>query len=157
MLERLIYYPFVILILILSAGGWANDGDYFGRLFTSPEQRDRIDAIRYAPEPEPEEMVTIEPVEPEPAPQELPVNIKLRGMVRSNSGEPVYWINDSNSMQADFLQENLTVLPGKNGSRQVQIRLPDDRIIPLQIGESYTPGIEEAPQTDTRRMETRDR
>ncbi|MCS3904422.1 hypothetical protein J2T55_002458 [Methylohalomonas lacus] len=156
MSTRLIYCPLMILLLTLAGTLQAREDDYFGRLFTSPEQRDRIDTIRYATEPEPEEIAVIEP-EPEPEQQEIPPNISLRGMIRGGDGEPVYWINDSNSMQADFMQDSITVLPGNEGSREILIRLPDDRIIPLQVGESYIPDSEKTPQTELQRVETRNR
>lgn len=143
-MPRLLLYMAGMLSLLVPVFSLAEDTDYIGRLFTTPEQRAEIDAIRYAVEPEPKEVLVIELNEPEARtePKTAQMPIRLRGMIRGSDGEPVYWINDGNSMQADFLQDNIAVLPGDNSSRKVRIRLPDDRVIPLQIGESYIPGTD---------------
>lgn len=140
------YSPLILLLFLLPAGAYAAGDDHFGRLFTTPEQRSQMDALRYAEEPEPSHEVLV----PEPekvAPRTTQNPIRLRGIIRRSGAEPVYWINDSNSMQADFLQENITVMPEMTGSDSVEIRLPDATIVPLQVGESYIPESESQSQS----------
>lgn len=140
-MPRLLLYMVGMLSLLVPVFSLAEDTAYIGRLFTTPEQRAEIDAIRYAAEPEPKEVLVIELDKPEartePEPAQMP--IRLRGMIRGSDGEPVYWINDGNSMQADFLQENITVLFDESDKDRIKIRLPDDSVIPLEVGESYIP------------------
>lgn len=133
------------LPLTLPGAGISGHAEPLGRLFTTPEQRAEIDAARYTVRPDPEPIVIPEPETLKPERNQISAPIRLRGMIRGGGGEPIYWINDSNSMQADFLQENITVLPDRAGSRQVEIRLPDDRVIPLQVGESYLPSAKDGP------------
>lgn len=143
--------PFIFLLWLIPASGFAAEDDHFGRLFTTPEQRSEMDALRYAEEPEPRQEVLIpEPENVEPETALSP--IRLRGIIRRGDSEPVYWINDSNSMQADFLQENITVMPGQSGNEGVKIRLPDATIVPLNVGESYIPATDskDRPSLDIR-------
>ncbi len=146
MIFRCSYYSsYILLLWLLPASAPAAEDDHFGRLFTTPEQRSQMDALRYAEEPEPSHEVLVH--EPEKvAPRTTQNPIRLRGIIRRSGAEPVYWINDSNSMQADFLQENITVMPEKTGNDSVEIRLPDDTIVPLQVGESYMPESESQSQ-----------
>lgn len=144
----------MLLLIAASVAAADADADQLGRLFTTPEQRARIDSLRYAIEtelPKVEPEVTSQPAEPKEIIPLAPVH--LRGLISSADGNLVYWINDSSNLQADFLQNSITVLPGTATNKGVSIKLPDESIVPLQVGESYIPKVD-ANQSDSR-AETR--
>lgn len=136
---------------------FAEDSDTIGRIFTTPIQRAQIDSIRYAIESETKQKVVImESDSPagEPAPALKPLS--LHGIIRSPSGETVYWINEISNLRANSLQQqNIEVITDSSLKDGVKIRLPEDHIVPLQVGDTYVPESGEKIKAGTRQYSSK--
>ncbi|MDZ7734839.1 MAG: hypothetical protein U5P41_00780 [Gammaproteobacteria bacterium] len=84
--------------------------DDFGRLFTTPEQRRALDAVRYQKEtvqveiPDEQEMAGGEDTAREPV-----APIRLRGLVYRKDGRSAAWINDASTLKGDLSLEDIQV------------------------------------------------
>ena len=80
--------------------------DGLGRVFTSPDDRKKLDIIRQTEiRPEKVEVAELdEIVEPEEVKKEIIIrdDITLRGIVYRSDGKKSEWINDSNTFEGDF-------------------------------------------------------
>jgi len=131
-------YTIIILSLVL---GPAMAADDFGRLFTTPEQRRALDAVRYQKEtvqveiPNEQEMAGGEDTAREPV-----APIRLRGLVYRKDGRSAAWINDASTLKGDLSLEDIQVDTDDISSGQVSIKLPtEDRTIQLRVGDQYLP------------------
>lgn len=131
-------YIITILSLVFVTAVAAED---FGRLFTTPEQRRALDALRYQKETVrvkiPDERNTDEVKEIE---QEPLAPITLRGLIYREDGRSAAWINDASTLEGDLSLEDIQVNTEDISSQRVPIRLPmEDRTIELRVGEQYLP------------------
>ena len=107
---------------LLSPGIRADD---LGRLFTTPKERQMLEALRNQP-PRPE--TPPEPLEPEAlAPEPPPVqSVRVDGFVSRSRGNNTVWINGTNSLTGDL------------GSHQVDVNVRGIRgqIVPVRVQNS---------------------
>lgn len=105
-------------------------------LFTTPEQRERLDRIRAEataeelarePEPEPEPQATAAP--------KSPPRVHLRGFVRRSKGPSAVWVNSGNTLQDAAVGEGLAA--GRVEGATVVINLPDGGQVRLKPGQTW--------------------
>lgn len=108
------------------------------RLFTTPEQRERLDRIRAEataeelarePEPEPEPAATTAP--------KPPPRVHLRGFVRRSNGPSAVWVNSGNTLQGTAVGEGLTA--GRVEGATVVVTLPGGKQVRLKPGQTWDP------------------
>lgn len=111
-------------------------------LFTTPEQRERLDQTRaemtaeeLAREPEPEP-------EPQPAAKPKPQpRVQLRGFVRRSKGPSAVWVNDGNTLKGSAVGEGLAA--GRVDGSTVVVTLPDGKQVRLKPGQTWDPEMEQ--------------
>jgi len=120
---------------LLWAAGQAH-ADGLGRLFSTPEERARLDRIREDPEfgksPPVAEVVSEKP--PEAGPPRVP-EVTINGVVIRAGGRSTAWINGHEVAVGEVTPEGLEVRVGGRGER-LQIRLPEGTsTVPLKPGQ----------------------
>jgi hypothetical protein len=112
----------------------------FGRLYTTPKQREQLDAARNKP---PQETIIInvaEQPDTELSEDELSTSqsISLDGIVYRSDGKNTAWINRSSTNEGN-LETQFTKVDEKDvRSNQVKITLPDKQTrIDLKVGQQY--------------------
>lgn len=125
------------LLLLIKIG--VVQGQDLGRLFLTPEQRQRLEALRHRPPPS----------EPRPAPQAAPVvvepeipdpSITVSGIVTRSGGKSTAWVNGMNTYEGDLSSQNIRVDPRAIYSDSVPVQLPNQRgTVRLKPGQSYDP------------------
>ncbi|MCZ6803746.1 MAG: hypothetical protein O7D86_07415 [Proteobacteria bacterium] len=118
--------------------------DSLGRLYTSADERIKLEQIRHAkPKPEKIEVVKVEEIiEPVMEEKEIVIRdaITLKGIVHRKNGKSVAWINDSNTFEGDLESQFIQVPGSKINSDQVTIIMPDDSTsVELKVGQSFEP------------------
>ena len=115
--------------------------DQFGRLFTTPGQRTRLEELRKI---EPEQRVKIDEevllVEEEvEETEDLPVDaITVRGLVYRSDGKSTAWINNSNTFEGGLSSQYVEI--GKIESNTVEIKIPTaDTEVKLNVGQTFDP------------------
>lgn len=134
--------PLLLAAALLSAA-WPAAAETFGRLFTTPEERARLERLRHAPpvvevaEPEPEPVAELPEVELPPPPPPPPIpEVTVRGVVTRSSGNNAAWVNDANTLEGELLEQGLRVRRDRIHSAGVAIDLPDHEItVTLKPGE----------------------
>lgn len=117
--------------------------DNLGRIFTTAEQRQKLEKIRHTKET-PKKIVVEEAKKiEEPVVKKEIVNrdtITLKGLVHRNDGKSTAWINDTNTFEGD-LDSQFIQVPDKNiKADNVTIIMPDDSTnVELRVGEAFIP------------------
>ena len=112
----------------------------FGRLYTTPKQREQLDAARNKP---PQETIIIDVAEPsatESAETDISTSqsISLDGIVYRSDGKNTAWINRSSTNEGNLETQFTNVDEKDVRSNQVKITLPDKQTqINLKVGEQY--------------------
>lgn len=111
-----------------------------GRLFTTPQQRAKLEQLRRAPPPAPKPKVVVQPkVEPPPPPPTVPA-ITVNGVVVRSDGESTAWVNGQSTVDGRVDVDNVQINPRRIKGLSVPIttpsNLPDVRLKP---GQSYDP------------------
>jgi len=131
---------FCLAVFSLSGASYAEAE--FGRLYTTPAQRLKLDELRNK---RPTEEVVIDLVQEDipdttvqEATLELTDGITLNGLVYRSDGKNTAWIN-SNSTNTGSIETQFTTVRERDvRSNQVQITLPDNRTnIQLKVGQQY--------------------
>jgi len=121
---------------LLSVGIRADD---LGRLFTTPEERQMLEALRNQP---PRAEAPPEPLEPEAlAPEPPPVqSVRVDGFVSRSRGNNTVWINGTNSLTGDLGSQQVDVnIRGIRG-QTVPVRVQNSPVgIGLKPGQSFDP------------------
>jgi len=134
----------LILITILLAPAAAYAGDGFGRLFTTPAEREYLDQLRDKKMNQ-QPVVNVPKIElarkKKPVEQNVPVDaIRLKGLVYRKDGKSTAWINEGNSYQGDIGSQYTKVKSGKIKPDHVSIDFSgSDSEIKLRVGQSYLP------------------
>ena len=118
----------------------------FGRFFTTPAQRERIDENRNK-DPEQrvviqqEEVFVVDDIEEE---EEVSVDaLTVRGLVYRKGEKSTAWINDNNTFEGGISSQNITV--GEIDDSKVEIRIPSaDKKVELKVGKTYDPMAEKS-------------
>lgn len=132
----------IILLLGLQSGLPVYSAESFGRLFTSPAQRERLDALRRAG---PEITVEISDAELELSntvqEQAAPLNaITLKGVVYRGRGASTAWVNDSNTYEGNISAQDIQVPETRIGKDHVEMSIGENQsVIRLKVGETYDP------------------
>ena len=132
------YVNIGMLLLLALDAAFAAD---FGRIFTTPEQRQKLDALRYRTEqPEPNlilQQKSFDKPEPEP---EILAPIRLDGLIYRQNGQNAAWINEASTLEGDIGLQDIGVDPKKISQDSVEIVLPGGGpAIKLKVGEKYLP------------------
>ena len=151
--SRLISYKSILSILlsccfVISGTSYsyaASDG--FGRLFTTPEERRKLQAMRYS-EAEVEEAIEIfvevidEGLE-EVVEQRDIEGITLNGIVYRKGSKSTVWLNGSNSYEGSIASEYFRINTGEINSKKVSVTVPEaDLEFDLKVGQTYEPNDE---------------
>lgn len=153
-----------ILLLLISSFIFISPvySDELGRLFTSQQDRRKLDRIRNTkPKPEPEKVEVIEVdiegmIEPVVEKKEIVIRdaITLKGIVHRSDGKNTAWINDSNTFEGNLESQFIQVPDSKISSDQATIIMPDDSTeVELKVGEVFTPNpiVQDVVNTENNR------
>jgi len=129
-------------LLIFSLSGASVAEAEFGRLYTTPAQRLKLDELRNK---QPTEGVVIdlvqEDIQDTTVQEATPVltdGITLNGLVYRSDGKNTAWINRNSTNTGSIETQFTTVRERDVRSNQVQITLPDNRTnIQLKVGQQY--------------------
>lgn len=136
--------PLVLLaagvILLADAIGPAYPDDDFGRFFTTPKQRERLNELRNSSA---DVVVNVNA-------DELKINeddkkveqqhneITLKGIVYRSDGKNTAWVNNSNSFEGDVASDVTGVDEHEISPGGVEMELPGKkRKVRLKVGEAY--------------------
>jgi len=123
--------------------------DGFGRLFTTPEERKKLQVLRYSKlqveEPvEPVELIA-EEIKEHVADLERPdiEGITLNGIVYRKGSKSTVWINGTNSYEGSLSSEYFRIKAGDISSEKVSVTVPEvDLKFDLKVGQTYEPNDE---------------
>lgn len=120
--------------------------DSFGRLFTTPEERKKLQELRYAvPEPEVEEAIEIivdeiDEVAEEKAELRDIEGITLNGIVYRKGNRSTVWLNGSNSYEGSLASEYFRINTSDINSEKVSVTVPEVNLsFDLKVGQTYEP------------------
>ena len=135
-----------ILLLVSLAGLSSAQAapDDFGRLFSSPGERKKLDILRQN-----QKLIVVTPqknMPSEPAANELPEPITLQGYVKRSDGSTTLWVNNK-PVQENSAQDNVEIgrlSQQKNstrpGSDSLGVRVPaTGKRLQLKAGQVYEP------------------
>lgn len=118
------------------------EAEDLGRLFTTPEQRLKLDTLRYtrmAPEPVQPTVVSREE-EPETTRELFDKTVNFKGYVSKQGGDSTAWLNDTNTLKGDLSLGSLEIKSIDKKTGKITIVVPGrDSAVPLKVGESYEP------------------
>lgn len=125
--------------------------DGFGRLFTTPEERNKLQELRYAvpePEPEPEEVIEIivdeidEVADEKAEPRDIE-GITLNGIVYRKGNRSTVWLNGSNSYEGSLTSEYFRINTSDIHNEKVSVTVPEVNLdFDLKVGQTYEPNDE---------------
>ena len=121
---------------LLSPGIRADD---LGRLFTTPEERQMLEALRNQPR---RAEAPPEPLEPEaPAPKPPPLqSVRVDGFVSRSRGNNTVWINGTNSLTGDLRSHQVDVNVRGIRGQTVPVRVQNSPVgVGLKPGQSFDP------------------
>ena len=124
----------------------ASDG--FGRLFTTPEERRKLQVLRYSkPQVEveaPIELIVEEIKEPVNDVERPDIEgITLNGIVYRKGSKSTVWINGSNSYEGSLSSEYFRINANDINSEKVSVTVPEvDLKFDLKVGQTYEPNDE---------------
>jgi len=135
--------------LYLGLNSVVSADDKLGRLFTTPEQRQKLQQLRFHPpesevvaqEPEIDIEEIMLPEEPEkPEEPKLVDVIHVKGVVYREDGKNTAWINDSNTFVGDLESQYIQVNTREIEPDQIQLTMPDKTTkIKIKVGGYYDP------------------
>ena len=129
----------------ISTAQAASDG--FGRLFTTPEERKKLQELRYsAPEVEKVVEVFIEEIEEFTEEKDEPRDIEgitLNGLVYREGNKSTVWLNGSNSYEGSLESEYFRINTNDINSEKVSVTVPEAELgFDLKVGQTYEPNNE---------------
>lgn len=143
---KLIPGIFLILSFALSGVPYAQAAsDDFGRLFTMPEERRKLDTLRNAKQQAVVEEVTeifVEDIDENVGAIEQPdiEGITLNGLVYRKGGKSTVWLNGTNSYEGNLASEYFRINAGNINSEKVSVTVPEvDLEFDLKVGQTYEP------------------
>ena len=132
---------YLFIGMLFCSCAWAA-GD-FGRLFTTPGQRQQLDELRRT-----QTDIKIDVQDTELAIDKGPVvqkndtgELRLKGLVHRHDGKNTAWVNESNSYEGDLASEYTSVKEGSIATDKVTIEIggAENRNLPLKVGQSFNP------------------
>jgi hypothetical protein len=131
------------LALMAFAAHPVSAADPIGRLFTTPQQRQKLDELRRAelenPEPalDPGVVTADTPTQTRDAPHNP---ITVRGLVTRKGGRSMAFINESNSYEGDIASEYIRVRPADIEGGEIRIVTPyGTDAVALKVGQTLEP------------------
>lgn len=129
----------ILLLMIISATLSLNThSEELGRLFTTPEQRAELDAMRNIGPPEVREQKKEE--------RKIRVNkkvvyddINLNGIVKRNDGRNTLWIGNTVVESGVSDEQGIVYSVEKDNSALITLPDADNKQVRLQTGKSYDP------------------
>lgn len=138
--KRRIFMTGLVTVMLVGVLQPAYPDDEFGRFFTTPRQRERLDELRSASSGivvniNEDELQLDEDVQKT---EQKHDELTLRGVVYRSDGKNTAWINDSNSYEGDVASEVTRVNEHEISPGGVEMELPGDKKkIRLKVGEAY--------------------
>ena len=131
----------VIFLLAVIVSDSAIAEEQFGRLFTTPAQRQRLDDLRKV---QPDQRIQIDEqivlVEEETEEtEEVKVDeLNVRGLVFRKEGKSTAWVNDSNTFEGGLSSQYINI--GSIENDKVEIKIPStDTAVKVNVGETFDP------------------
>ena len=120
--------------------------DDFGRLFTTPEERKKLQVLRYAA-PELDEEIEIIVEEFDVVEEEVKTRdingITLNGIVYRKGNKSTVWLNGSNSYEGNLSSEYYRINTKDINDKKVSVTVPEvDLQFDLKVGQTYEPNDE---------------
>lgn len=143
-----------LLIIVLSVLNFASVTAYaelnsdFGRLFSKPTERERLDKLRQNQQLK---VISAEEASPEPDVESVPIDntspITMQGYVKRNDGKSTLWINNQPVQEGDVIDNvqvgriNRKGYSSKSANTEgVDIQVPGSgKRIRLKAGQMYEP------------------
>jgi hypothetical protein len=121
--------------------------DDFGRLFTTPDERKKLQTLRNsAPEIDEEIEIIVEEfdvVEEEVKPPRDINGITLNGVVYRKGNKSTVWLNGSNSYEGNLSSEYYRINTKDINDKKVSVTVPEfDLQFDLKVGQTYEPNDE---------------
>ena len=119
--------------------------DDFGRLFTTPEERRKLQTLRNAKPQVKVEVVPevfIDDIDENVGEIEQPdiEGITLNGLVYRKGGKSTVWLNGTNSYEGNLASEYFRINAGDINSEKVSVTVPEaDLEFALKVGQTYEP------------------
>ena len=133
----------LILSFALSGTTYAQAAsDDFGRLFTTPEERRKLEILRNAKSQAVVEEVPEVFIEETVGAIEQPdiEGITLNGIVYRKGGKSTVWLNGTNSYEGNLASEYFRINEGDIDSEKVSVTVPEvDLEFDLKVGQTYEP------------------
>ena len=142
------YISSILLILSFALSGIhyvQAASDDFGRLFTTPEERIKLQALRNAKPQVKVEVVPevfIEDIDENVGEIEQPdiEGITLNGLVYRKGGKSTVWLNGNNSYEGNLATEYFRINEGDIDGEKVSVTVPDVGLeFDLKVGQTYEP------------------
>lgn len=143
-------YRYLKLLLFITVGTVGPilpvSADNLGTLFTTSEDRQKLETIRNRKEVKKEKIVILEEKEQSIAKAEVKKEIVLRdpialkGIVHRSSGKSTAWVNEGNTFEGNLDSGLIDIPSEKIKPDQITIIMSDDNSeFNLKVGEVYTP------------------
>lgn len=118
--------------------------DELGRLYTTAEQRKKLQAVKYfIPPPEETEigMAELEEImQPVVEPEQIVTNaLSVKGLVYRSDGRNAAWINDSNTYEGGLELRYIKIPEERISADGVTIILPGERTETIKVGKAFDP------------------
>jgi hypothetical protein len=117
--------------------------DPIGRLFTTPQQRQKLNELRRAEleNPEPTLGPSVMSADTPTQTRDTPHNpITVRGLVTREGGRSTAFINESNSYEGDIASEYLRVRSGDIAGGEIKLVTPyGESTVALKVGQTLEP------------------
>jgi len=134
-------YHYIFFGMLLCSGAWSAED--FGRLFTTPGQRQQLDELRRTQTDIKVDVQDTElAIDKGPAVQKNDTGeLRLKGLVHRNNGKNTAWVNESNSYEGDLASEYTSVKEDSIANDKVTIEIGgrDSKNLPLKVGQSFNP------------------
>ena len=144
-----------VVVSLLTASAPVN-ADTLGKLFTSEEERARLEYVRK--QKPVVERFTNDTEEIDEVFEEAAVNeeivvrdtLNLKGFVKRSDGKNSAWINDGNTYEGDLDTLYINVNSDDINDDNVTINMPDNKTrVKLKVGEAYDPNSRQVITTTT--------
>ncbi|MGQ0593888.1 MAG: hypothetical protein ACT4QB_14955 [Gammaproteobacteria bacterium] len=120
-------------LVAFAAAGQAQD---LGRLFTTPEEREMLEALRRQPPKPQTEAAPVGPPAVEPQPPAS--NVTMNGLVRRSRGRGMVWVNGMTSLEGDLDAQGIEVDVGALRGTTLPVRIGNAPLaVGLKPGQTY--------------------
>jgi len=126
-------------LFALAAFAAVVEAQELGRLFTTPEERDMLEALRRQPPKPQAEATPVVPPVVKPAP--VPPNVTMNGLVRRSRGRGMVWVNGVTSLEGDLDAQGIAVDVGALRGTTLPVRIGNaPSAVGLKPGQTYDTG-----------------